>query len=264
MHLITSASTGLGFLPRCVSRIKQSCMCSVADNVHVTALPAAGEVHPEAQQPPGRGLEAVRCGIETAALLAASRSDSIMQRQRKPVLDCCMCKTPDHQQLQFDKKRALKCVDQCMLSSVKRLLQGCRCLGLDIVLGMSGLCCPCAAAGGCAELGHWTPEVSPSLQWQEGGIWSAEVALPPGEYSFKCMLRRADGSYVWEAGENRHLAVRRALAPGQDSCSRPAHSVGSTSTACMWIDEESAEPFQQHSLIGLLVHAAWCSLLQCT
>lgn len=62
-------------------------------------------------------------------------------------------------------------------------------------------------SGGCPELGRWNPEVSPSLSWQEGGIWSAEVALPPGEYSFKCMLRRADGSYVWEAGENRHLLV---------------------------------------------------------
>jgi hypothetical protein len=71
---------------------------------------------------------------------------------------------------------------------------------------------PCLAAGGCPELGKWVPEVSPSLHWQEGGIWSAEVALPPGEYSFKCMLRRADGSYVWEAGENRHLVVRPQLA----------------------------------------------------
>lgn len=70
-------------------------------------------------------------------------------------------------------------------------------------------CCRAVAAGGCPELGRWNPEVSPSLSWQEGGIWSAEVALPPGEYSFKCMLRRADGSYVWEAGENRHLLVRR-------------------------------------------------------
>jgi hypothetical protein len=75
-----------------------------------------------------------------------------------------------------------------------------------------------AAAGGCAELGHWTPEVSPSLQWQEGGIWSAELALPPGEYSFKCMLRRADGSYVWEAGENRHLLVSR-----RQQQARPGH-----------------------------------------
>ncbi len=62
-------------------------------------------------------------------------------------------------------------------------------------------------SGNTAELGNWVPEVSPSLSWREGGVWSAEVALPPGNYSFKCMLRTADGSYVWESGENRTIYV---------------------------------------------------------
>jgi hypothetical protein len=62
--------------------------------------------------------------------------------------------------------------------------------------------------GSAAELGSWCPEVSPPLTWKEGGIWSAEVALPPGTYTFKCLLRKADGSYIWENGENRHLVVR--------------------------------------------------------
>ncbi|KAF8069642.1 amyM [Scenedesmus sp. PABB004] len=62
-------------------------------------------------------------------------------------------------------------------------------------------------SGNSPELGNWVPEISPCLSWQDGGVWSAEVALPPGNYSFKCMLRRADGSYVWEAGENRQLSV---------------------------------------------------------
>lgn len=61
--------------------------------------------------------------------------------------------------------------------------------------------------GGSPELGGWFPEVAPALSWNDGGIWSAEIALPPGTYSFKCMLRRADGSYIWETGENRHLVV---------------------------------------------------------
>lgn len=64
-------------------------------------------------------------------------------------------------------------------------------------------------SGSSPELGNWVPEVAPRLIWSEGGIWSAEVALPPGTYSFKCMLRRADGSYVWESGENRHLVVSK-------------------------------------------------------
>eukprot|EP00878_Enallax_costatus_P001078 GHUV01001215.1.p1 GENE.GHUV01001215.1~~GHUV01001215.1.p1 ORF type:complete len:196 (+),score=56.61 GHUV01001215.1:182-769(+) len=61
--------------------------------------------------------------------------------------------------------------------------------------------------GGSPALGGWVPEVAPALAWNDGGFWSAEVAIPPGTYSFKCMLRRADGSYIWEAGENRHLVV---------------------------------------------------------
>lgn len=64
-------------------------------------------------------------------------------------------------------------------------------------------------SGNAAGLGNWVPEVSPTLSWREGGVWSAEVALPPGNYSFKCMLRTADGSYVWENGENRVLQVSR-------------------------------------------------------
>lgn len=62
-------------------------------------------------------------------------------------------------------------------------------------------------SGSTAELGNWAPEVSPSLAWREGGVWSAEVALPPGHYSFKCMLRTADGTYVWESGDNRTITV---------------------------------------------------------
>lgn len=62
-------------------------------------------------------------------------------------------------------------------------------------------------SGSASELGNWVPEVSPSLSWREGGVWSAEVALPPGHYSFKCMLRTADGNYVWEGGENRTITV---------------------------------------------------------
>jgi hypothetical protein len=63
-------------------------------------------------------------------------------------------------------------------------------------------------SGNTSELGNWVPEVSPTLFWREGGVWSAEVALPPGQYSFKCMLRTADGSYVWESGDNRTITVR--------------------------------------------------------
>lgn len=63
-------------------------------------------------------------------------------------------------------------------------------------------------SGNTSELGNWNPEVSPSLACRDGGVWSAEVALPPGHYSFKCMLRTAEGTYVWEGGDNRTITVR--------------------------------------------------------
>jgi hypothetical protein len=90
-------------------------------------------------------------------------------------------------------------------------------------------------SGSTAELGNWNPELSPSLSWREGGVWSAEVALPPGHYSFKCMLRTADGTYVWESGDNRTITVSwegRALGSGgggscwsQQGSSESCHAV---------------------------------------
>lgn len=82
-------------------------------------------------------------------------------------------------------------------------------------------------SGNTAELGNWVPEVSPTLSWREGGVWSAEVALPPGHYSFKCMLRTADGSYVWESGDNRSITVRPTHAwQLLDGCCIHARGVG--------------------------------------
>jgi hypothetical protein len=85
-------------------------------------------------------------------------------------------------------------------------------------------------SGSTAELGNWMPELSPTLSWREGGVWSAEVALPPGHYSFKCMLRTADGSYIWEGGDNRTLTVS---AMGSRSCLGMCNSVIS-SAANAW------------------------------
>lgn len=46
------------------------------------------------------------------------------------------------------------------------------------------------------------------MQWSEGDIWSVEVKAPPGEYDFKCVVIRQDGSIAeWEPGENRCLKV---------------------------------------------------------
>jgi hypothetical protein len=39
-------------------------------------------------------------------------------------------------------------------------------------------------------------------------VWSCALPLPPGTYRFKCLLRRGNGAYEWEAGGDRVLMVR--------------------------------------------------------
>jgi hypothetical protein len=69
--------------------------------------------------------------------------------------------------------------------------------------------------GSCPELGAWSPDASAAvpLAWTEGCLWLGEVALPPGEHTFKLCLVRPDGSTYWEPGEDRRLRVpsREAL-----------------------------------------------------
>ena len=46
--------------------------------------------------------------------------------------------------------------------------------------------------GSCAEMGGWDAKSAPSLDWQEGNNWVAELALPPGEHLFKLVIMRSD------------------------------------------------------------------------
>lgn len=39
--------------------------------------------------------------------------------------------------------------------------------------------------GDSESLGSWAVAEAPSLAWSEGDVWSAELRLKPGEYSFK-------------------------------------------------------------------------------
>lgn len=66
--------------------------------------------------------------------------------------------------------------------------------------------------GSCAELGGWRVETAPSLVWQEGDNWTAAVALPPGDHTFKLVIVRQDNSQVWEDGGDRSLQLARTPA----------------------------------------------------
>jgi hypothetical protein len=46
------------------------------------------------------------------------------------------------------------------------------------------------------------------MEWSDGDKWSVEVGMVPGEYDFKAVVIRQDGSIAeWEGGENRSLQV---------------------------------------------------------
>uniref|UniRef100_A0A061RNS8 Phosphoglucan, water dikinase n=2 Tax=Tetraselmis sp. GSL018 TaxID=582737 RepID=A0A061RNS8_9CHLO len=61
--------------------------------------------------------------------------------------------------------------------------------------------------GSCRQLGDWSPDNAAEMQWSEGHVWTAEVALEPGqEVEFKC-VKAGGGGVSWEEGNNRRLRV---------------------------------------------------------
>jgi len=61
--------------------------------------------------------------------------------------------------------------------------------------------------GAAPELGSWDPAVAAPAWWREGGKWEAEVPVPPGNHVFKAILRKADGQYIYEPGNDRVIQV---------------------------------------------------------
>eukprot|EP00879_Flechtneria_rotunda_P022917 GHRR01024221.1.p1 GENE.GHRR01024221.1~~GHRR01024221.1.p1 ORF type:complete len:203 (+),score=60.15 GHRR01024221.1:211-819(+) len=102
--------------------------------------------------------------------------------------------------------------------------------------------------GNCPELGNWVPELAPSLSWNDGGVWSSETPLPPGTYSFKCVLRCADGTYIWEEGENRHLVVSSRHWDGSvlHPSSQAEHATINHKHSVMTVQNMLRTPAQQH------------------
>lgn len=61
--------------------------------------------------------------------------------------------------------------------------------------------------GAADGLGAWDVNEAPNLEWGKGDVWSLDLELPPGDYEFKCVKVRVDGSYLWEPGDNREIEV---------------------------------------------------------
>ena len=56
------------------------------------------------------------------------------------------------------------------------------------------------------------------MVWSPGDTWTLETELPGGEYDFKFVVQRQDGSVgEWEPGANRTITVRSHALP----CKRP-------------------------------------------
>jgi hypothetical protein len=65
--------------------------------------------------------------------------------------------------------------------------------------------------GGSVELGDWDPDRAQPMA-RKGDEWLATVKLAPGaEIAFKFLRRAADGSVVWETGDNRSLVAKSRL-----------------------------------------------------
>ena len=45
------------------------------------------------------------------------------------------------------------------------------------------------------------------MDWSEGDIWTAIVAIPPGDYEYKVVVVGGGQPDEWEGGENRALEV---------------------------------------------------------
>jgi hypothetical protein len=67
------------------------------------------------------------------------------------------------------------------------------------------------AVGSHAGVGSWDVSAALPLVWSTGDVWSADAALPlEGRVELKFVVRRADGSLVWQAGANLVLETTAA------------------------------------------------------
>eukprot|EP00877_Chromochloris_zofingiensis_P012513 jgi/Chrzof1/7515/Cz02g26180.t1 len=59
--------------------------------------------------------------------------------------------------------------------------------------------------GGHTSLGDWDVSQAAPMTWGEGHVWTTELELPSDctSLSFKAVLRKPDGSLVWEKGDNK-------------------------------------------------------------
>lgn len=68
-------------------------------------------------------------------------------------------------------------------------------------------------AGTAVELGRWTPEVGPAMTWSNGDVWTFQGPIKPGKYTYKAVLRNAEGAYIYEDGPDHILEIPEGSGP---------------------------------------------------
>lgn len=91
--------------------------------------------------------------------------------------------------------------------------------------------------GAVEELGNWSPDKAPTMQWHEGHSWSLDIELPVGDVHFKVVMQEDGGGTRWEEGQDRYIQVPATVespaAPGGGQ-----HPVGTVAVACAWGDTQ--------------------------
>lgn len=54
------------------------------------------------------------------------------------------------------------------------------------------------------------------MRWTEGDVWVLDVPVREGTHTYKAYLRRADGAYIAEKGQDRVLTIPSDDSKGPD------------------------------------------------
>lgn len=75
------------------------------------------------------------------------------------------------------------------------------------------------AVGSHPALGAWDVAGAAPLTWSDGDAWQAVVALPAeGRMEMKFVVRKADGSLVWQQGANLEVVLAPAAGGSRSLC----------------------------------------------
>ncbi|PNW85372.1 hypothetical protein CHLRE_03g183300v5 [Chlamydomonas reinhardtii] len=164
-------------------------VCAQAQVATVTARPAVRSV--EHEVPAELDVEAMYKRLE-------ARSKALIQLEER--------ESSTYPKVKFTLKQKVGLGECWKIVASSVCLLGCSVASVSHI-ALVALCILVDTTGMCPELGRMKPEVAPYMQWTNGDVWTLEAKMRPGTYEFKAVLRKPDGSYLWEDGKDRVLEV---------------------------------------------------------